>query len=152
MSVLRLLKTAAVYFGLVFGVGFMLGPPRVLLLEPLVGSRVAQLIESPIMLLAILVAGRWIGRRWCCDLAPMGLLVVGLFAAGFILAADLAVGVGLRGMSVSEAFLGRDPVAGPVYYGLVALTAVAPWMLGRSTPPTPEKCGEPSTESSGSDS
>jgi hypothetical protein len=127
MGVVRFLKPSAIYFGLVFGAGFLLGPLRVLLLEPRVGSRAAELLEAPVMLAAILAAGRWVGRRWCRGLTPAAILAVGLTAAGLVLAADLAVGVGLRGMSVAEVFAGRDPVAGPVYYWLVALTAVAPW-------------------------
>lgn len=130
-----LLKPSAAYFSLVFGVGFLLGPLRVLLLEPRVGSRVAELLEAPIMLAAILATGRWVGRRWCRGLAPAAQLGVGLVAAGLVLVADLAVGVCLRGMSVIEVFTGRDPVAGSIYYGLVALTAVAPWWFScRSAP------------------
>ena len=45
------------YFGLVFGVGFLLGPIRVLWLEPRFGPIVATACEAPFMLLAILVAG-----------------------------------------------------------------------------------------------
>ena len=43
MSVLRLVKPAAIYFGVVFGAGFALGPIRVLWLEPRVGARAAEL-------------------------------------------------------------------------------------------------------------
>jgi hypothetical protein len=50
------------YFGLVFGVGFLLGPIRVLWLEPRFGPIIATACEAPCMLLAILVAGRWVPR------------------------------------------------------------------------------------------
>ena len=41
---------AAVYFGLVFGVGFLFGIVRVLGLEPSIGQRWAELAEAPFML------------------------------------------------------------------------------------------------------
>ena len=130
-----MLKAAAAYFGVLFGVGFALGPIRVLLLEPRTGTRTAELIEAPVMLAVIVWAGRKVGRRWCAGMGPAARLAVGLIAAGLVLAADLAVGVGLRGLSAVEVFTGRDPVAGPIYYALVALAAVAPWALGRPPPP-----------------
>ena len=50
------------YFGLVFGTGFLLGPIRVLWLEPRFGPIIATACEAPFMLLAILVAARWVPR------------------------------------------------------------------------------------------
>jgi len=136
LNVLRWVKLAAIYFLIVFGVGFALGPIRILLLEPRLGVRTAELIEAPFMLLAVILAGRWVGRRLCAGYAPAARLGVGLAAAGTVVVADLAVGVGLRGMSVLEVFTARDPVSGSVYYALVALTAVAPWVFGRASAPS----------------
>lgn len=138
MSVARMAKLSAwgaLYFAIVFGVGFALGPVRVLWLEPRVGVRLAQLIEAPFLCLAIVMAGRWVGQRLRQGYGPLPRLGAGMLAAGLVLAADVGVGVALRGMSVVEVFSQRDPVAGPVYYALVALTAVAPWLLGRGGPP-----------------
>jgi hypothetical protein len=126
-----LAKWAAIYFALVFGVGFALGPIRVLWLEPRVGVRTAELIEAPFMFLAIVLAGRWVGQRLSRKGGTMTRLGAGLAAAGLVLAFDVAVGVGLRGMSAAQVFTERDPVSGTVYYVLVALTAIAPAVLGR---------------------
>lgn len=128
---MRLLKPALIYFGVVFGVGFVLGPFRVLLLEPRLGTRTAELAEAPVMLLAITLAGRWVGRRLCTGSSPVALLGVGVLAAALVLTADVAVGVGLRGMSVAQVFTARDPVSGTVYYLLIALFAAMPWVWGR---------------------
>jgi hypothetical protein len=125
-----MLKPAAIYFTLVFGVGFVLGTVRVLCVVPLVGARVAELIESPLMLLATVLAARWVVRRFCSGCGPGGLLGVGLAAVGVMLAAELIVGVGIRGMSPAGVFLERDPVSGAVYYGLLVLFALMPWLLG----------------------
>lgn len=128
------LAWAAVYFCAVFGTGFVLGPIRVLWLEPRLGVRAAELLEAPFMLLAIFLAGRWVGGRLRHRAGTASALAVGLLAAGLVLAADLAVGVGLRGMTWVEVFTARDPVSGPVYYGLVVLTGLAPWFFRRCAP------------------
>lgn len=126
-----ILRWSGIYFVAVFGVGFLLGPIRVLWLEPRLGVRAAQLIEAPIMLLAIVLAGRWVGGRLRSGYGASERLAVGAMAAGLVLLADLGVGVGLRGMTVAEVFGDRDPVSGTVYYALVALMALAPWALAR---------------------
>lgn len=124
-----MLKAAGAYFGLVFGTGFVLGAIRLPFLEPLAGERLAQLIEAPLMLIAIVLAARWTVRRLCRACAPATLLGVGAIAAGLVLAADVAVGVGLRGMSLAHVFLARDPVAGTLYYALILLYALMPRLL-----------------------
>jgi hypothetical protein len=125
----RVLRSAAVYFALVFGAGFVLGMIRVPLLVPRLGERVAELLEAPFMAVAIMLAAHWIGRRFAGS--DRELLAVGLVAAGLVLAADLLVGVALRGMSPFEVLLERDVVAGSVYYLLVGLFALLPWWMRR---------------------
>jgi len=125
-----LLKPAAAYFGLVFGTGFVLGAIRVSFLVPLLGDRIAELAEAPLMLVAIALAARWVVRRLCRHCGRGSLLAVGGIAAAAVLAADVGVGVGLRGMSWAQVFLERDPVSGAVYYALIALYALMPWMVG----------------------
>lgn len=102
------------------------------LLEPKLGVRVAELIEAPLMFLAILLAGRWTSRQLRSGYSPGAKLAVGALAAGLVLAADIVVGVGLREMSVRAVFTSRDPLSGFVYYGLVAWAAAAPWIMSRS--------------------
>jgi hypothetical protein len=60
----RIVKAAAVYFGLVFGAGFILGPIRILFVVPRFGARVAELMEAPLMLIVVAVAARWVVRRF----------------------------------------------------------------------------------------
>jgi hypothetical protein len=59
---MRVTPAMPFYCGLVFGVGFLLGPIRVLWLEPRFGPIIATACGAPFMLLAILVAGRWVPR------------------------------------------------------------------------------------------
>lgn len=58
------LRAGAAYFGWVFGVGFVLGSLRVPLLVPRLGERWAELLEMPLMALAIVLAARWVVRRF----------------------------------------------------------------------------------------
>ncbi|MCX7608291.1 MAG: hypothetical protein N2049_03610 [Anaerolineales bacterium] len=133
--ILRTARWGTIYFAILFGVGFALGLIRVPLLEPRLGVRAAQLIEAPLMFLAIVLAGRWIGRQLTGGYSSGAKLAVGILAAGLILGADVAVGVGLRSMTLVEVFSSRDPVSGFVYYMLIGLSAIAPWLmsLGRAT-------------------
>ena len=77
---LTILKAAAVYFVLVFGTGFVLGPIRILLLVPRFGVRVAELVEFPVMLVVIVLAARWLVRKF--QLGAHALLV-GFSRTGF---------------------------------------------------------------------
>jgi hypothetical protein len=125
-------KAAATYFGIVFGIGFVLGSLRVLWLVPRVGSRSAELYETPLMLLATVLAARWVCRRFVGRGRPSTSLAIGLLALSFLLVAELAVGVGVRGLTPLEVVVNRDPVSGTVYYVSLAVFAAAPWLWSRS--------------------
>jgi hypothetical protein len=60
---MRQLRTAVLYFVLVFSAGFVLGTVRVLFVVPAIGVRAAELIEMPLMLAIVVVAARFITRR-----------------------------------------------------------------------------------------
>lgn len=123
---MRLVRPTLAYFAIVFGAGFVLGVLRVLVLVPLLDTRAAELLELPLMILVIVLAAHWTTRRFAGIVRPSGWLGVGFMALVLVLAADLAVAVGLRGMSPAEAFTDRDPVSGRAYYGSLVLFAVMP--------------------------
>ena len=60
---MQILKAGVFYFALVFGAGFVLGPMRILWVVPRFGVRMAELLETPIMLVVTIFAARWIVRR-----------------------------------------------------------------------------------------
>jgi hypothetical protein len=128
---MQILKAGALYFAFVFGAGFMLGTIRVLWLVPNVGVRTAELMETPIMLVVIIVAARWIGRRLAVPPAPVTLLGVGLVALGLLLVAELGLVLGLQGLTIAEYVESRDPVAGTVYIVMLGVFAVMPIFLLR---------------------
>jgi hypothetical protein len=94
---MRIAAAAALYFAIVFGVGFLLGPIRVLWLEPRAGPIVAVACEAPLLLAAMALAARWVPRvvRLRRDWVP--LLAMGVGALVLQQLADFAVGTGLAG-------------------------------------------------------
>lgn len=127
-------KPALLYFFAIFGLGFVLGPIRVLLLEPHMGERAAVLAELPVMLALIIVAARWINRRFLSSTAPWQRLSVGGIALLVMLAAEFAVGMGLRRLSPTAILLDRDPVAGTAYYLSLLLFGLMPWLVSLRRP------------------
>jgi hypothetical protein len=109
--VMLVLKAGALYFALVFGAGFVLGTIRVLWVVPRVGERTAELIETPIMLLVIMLAARWVARRFAVASTPTTRLGVGGVALGFLLVAEWTLVLWLRGLTMGEYVASRDPVA-----------------------------------------
>jgi hypothetical protein len=126
---MRTLKAAMLYFVLVFGSGFLLGPIRILWLVPRLGARMAELIEAPIMLVIILVAARWVVNR--CAVAPTraNWLGVGFIALLLLLMAEFSLVLWLRHTSIKAYLTGRDPVSGAVYYAELAIFAVVPLVM-----------------------
>jgi hypothetical protein len=58
------LLAAITYVGLVFGAGFLLGTVRVLLVVPQLGVRSAELLEMPLMATVVVLAARFVVRRF----------------------------------------------------------------------------------------
>jgi hypothetical protein len=118
-----------VYFSLVFGVGFVLGVIRVLLLEPYLGERWSELAEMPLMLVAIIVSAQFVVRRFP---APnrASYLVSGAIALLLLVLVEFSVVLGIRGLSTAQYFAERDPIAGSVYVLMLIIFAAMPWLLG----------------------
>lgn len=133
-AIRRILKTAALYFALVFGAGFALGTIRVLWAVPAFGERAAELMETPVMFVVTLFAARWIIRRFAPPPAAAttgSRLAVGVVALGLLLASEFSVVLWLRGLSLREYFASRDPVSGTVYLVMLGVFAVMPLFVDR---------------------
>jgi hypothetical protein len=128
---MQILKSALLYFALVFGAGFVLGPIRVLWVVPRFGTRMAELMETPIMFVVILVAARWIVRRLALPYAVSIRLGVGSIALGLMLVAEFTLVLWLRGLSITEYLATRDPVSGTVYYMMLVVFAIMPLLVAR---------------------
>ena len=119
-------KAGLLYFAAVFGAGFALGTVRVLWLAPRLGARTAELLEMPIMLGVSIAAAVWIVRRQTVAPRAGPRLAMGSIALALLLAAEFAVVLPLRGLSMAEYSATLDPVTGPLYYAMLALFAVLP--------------------------
>lgn len=126
---MQILKASALYFTLVFGAGFVLGTVRVLWIVPRVGARRAELLETPLMLLVIILAGRWAVAHFSLPPIATTRLGVGLVALGLLLAAEFTLAVWLRRLTIREYLASRDPVAGTVYVIMLGVFSVMPLLL-----------------------
>ena len=118
------------YFILVFSVGFALGTIRVFWLVPQVGERVAELIEAPLMLAAMYFSARFVTHRFPAS-RPIEYIYSGVVALALLLAVEFSVVLGLRGLSITQYFAERDPIAGAVYLVMLVVFTAMPWLLGR---------------------
>jgi len=128
---MQFLKAGVAYFAIVFGAGFVLGPIRILWLAPRFGTRLAELMETPIMFVVILVAARWIVRRLALPSRASSRLGMGFIALGLMLIAEFTLVLWLRGLSIREYLASRDPVSGTVYYAMLGVFAIMPLLLTR---------------------
>jgi len=125
------LIAGAVYFVLVFAVGFVLGFIRVLWVVPAVGVMWAELIEAPLMLVAILLAARWTVRKLGVPPTTRARLGMGLVALGLLLCTELTLVLWLQGISIAEYVANREPVSGTVYLVMLGVFAVMPLLIAR---------------------
>jgi len=125
------LKAGALYFALVFGSGWILGPVRELWVVPRLGRTAGVLLEAPLMLAVTIAAARWVGRRLAPPTAPGTRLAVGPTGLGLLLVAEVAGMRWLRGLSVADYLASFRSVAGGVTALLFLLFAAMPALVGR---------------------
>jgi hypothetical protein len=63
VTIMQILKAGVLYFVVVVVAGFVLGTIRTLWLVPHVGTRMAELMEAPHMLVVTVMAARWTVRH-----------------------------------------------------------------------------------------
>lgn len=116
-------KAGAVYFAIVFALGFVLGTIRVLILLPHVGEMTAVLMEGPFILAASWIVCGMLVRRFAVAAALAPRLLMGASALILLLIAELLLGVYGFGRSLSEhvAHYGEAPgaigLAGQILFG-----------------------------------
>jgi hypothetical protein len=96
---MRLAAAVVLYFLIVFVVGFVLGPIHMLRFERSRGKTVAVLCEAPPLLIAMILAARWVPAKAGSGTDRWSLVAMGIGALALQQIADFAVGVILRGLS-----------------------------------------------------
>ena len=119
-----IVKAAVLYFTLVFGTGFVLGTIRTLWVVPRLGTRTAELLEAPFMLVATVVAAQWTVARLAVPSVPSARL-------GILVLAEFGPMLWLRGLSIRDYLAKRDPVSGTVYYAMLVVFAIMPLLVSR---------------------
>lgn len=128
---MQILKAGVIYFLLVFGAGFVLGPIRIRWVVPRLGVRIAELMEAPIMFVVIILSARWIVQELALPFTLSMRVGMGGIALALMLVAEFALVLRLRKLSIKEYLLTRDPVSGTVYYLMLVVFAVMPLLMGR---------------------
>jgi hypothetical protein len=128
---MQTLKAGALYFGIVFGVGFVLGTIRTFWLVPRVGARMAELMEQPFMLVVTIVAARWTVLYLAVPSLPFARLEMGGIALVLLLSAEFGLVLWFRRISIREYLATRDPVSGTVYYVMLGVFAIMPLFVAR---------------------
>jgi hypothetical protein len=126
---MQTIEAGVLYFALVFAAGFVLGIVRTLWAVPRVGTRKAELMEAPIMLVIAIVVARWIVMRLAVSPTPSARLMMGCIALFLMLVAEFGFVLRLRGLTIRDYFASRDPVAETVYYVMLAVFAVMPLLV-----------------------
>lgn len=124
-----LIGAIAVYFGMVYGAGFVLGIVRTLWLAPRFGDQRAELLEMPVMLCVMIVAALLVVRRFIPTCSVRQALFIGAGGLGLLLIAEVLGIVLLRGERVTEYIAARDPLAGSIFLVMLLLSAIAPAAL-----------------------
>jgi hypothetical protein len=128
---MRLISAAALYFLIVFGVGFVCGPVRVFWLEPSLGEALATFCEAPFLLTAMWLAARRLPPALGLRPTIVSLAIMG--GGAFVLQqfADFAVGTFLREISPAQQLAHLLTPAGMIYAALllafVAMPLLANW-------------------------
>jgi hypothetical protein len=131
----RVIRAAVAYFAVVFAAGFAFGVVRVGWVVPAIGERAAELAEMPLILAVVVLAARWVARKFHLPGSVPVRLAVGALALVLLLSLELTVVLALRGMSFAQYLDSRDPISGGAYLASLLLFGLMPALLTRSAGP-----------------
>lgn len=125
----NILKLSLIYFLLVFGCGFIFGTIRTLWLLPHFSNRSAELIEMPIMLLVIFFSAKFVINKLPSTTSEPRPILIGILALLYLLIAEFSLVLELRGITLREYFMTRDPISGSAYMLSLIIYALMPYLL-----------------------
>ena len=123
---IRAALAGAVYFLVVYVVGFALGTVRVLLVTPRLGATAAVLIELPFMLTASWIACRHIIRRMAVPPRLSARLAMGASAFVLLMLVETVVGMAAFGQTLDAQIATLLGVAGLIGLGGQVMFALLP--------------------------
>lgn len=131
MDHVRIVKAGVLYFAVVFAAGLVLGPIRILWVVPRLGTRTAELMEAPIMVVVSILSARRVVRRLAVPHTTGSRVGMGCLALVLMLGAEFTLVLALRGLTLRQYLSSRDPVSGTVYYVALGVFAFMPLIVGR---------------------
>lgn len=128
---MRAVAAGGLYVSVMFALGFVLGPIRVLLVEPSLGPVRAILLEAPFLLLGMLLAAPR-AMRWADMPDSLGnRLVMGLTAAAWLMLFEMLGSALLRGVPPGELLRQQATPHGLIGLALVGVLGLAPLVVRR---------------------
>jgi hypothetical protein len=125
---LRSFKAGAVYFLLLYVIGFLLGATRELLLAPRFGVVVASALEALPMFAAIIHFAPLIARRFGVPAKSVGRIIMGLVGLALLIGAEIAMTRAMRGLSPEQWLAHFASIEGAIYAVLLCCFAAMPWI------------------------
>ncbi len=126
-----LVAAGLAWFAAIFALGFLLGPIRVLILEPRLGPAAAVAVEAVPMLAGMAFLAPRIARRFAVPPGWRSHLLMGLIGIALTIAAETALAALLRGRGPGFwAEQARTP-EGWIYLALLAAFALMPLLRRR---------------------
>jgi len=125
------IKAGALYCAILFAVGMLLGPIRIMLVSPRGGEAIGVAVEAPFLLVAMVFAARWVAAHFALPATAGARLGMGAVALALQQLGDLGVAFLLRGMSWQGYLAGFTGLRGAIYIALLVLFLLMPLLLAR---------------------
>jgi hypothetical protein len=129
---MRVLKAGVTYFLLVFAGGWIMGPIRELWAVPHFGPTMGLLLEAVIMLIAMIVAARWVVRWFEVPQTLPAMISMGLVALGLLVPAEIAGVVLVRSQSLQDYLASYANGPGVISLIMFLLFAAMPTLVTRA--------------------
>lgn len=124
----RTIAAAGTYAAFLFAIYLVSGPLRAARLDPALGATAGATVEAGLFVPVIMFGGTMIPAVFGLTRKSSGLLLTGVFALAFFLAADGLVAVTLCGLSLGEHLSRFLTPAGWIQGGALLLFAAFPWL------------------------
>lgn len=129
-GLVQVLNAGAVYFLVTLGAGIVLEVIRLQVVGLHFSGRIAQMMEIPMHLLAVIIAARWAIDRFALPPFPGIRLGVGLVALVFWVLMEWIIILPFHGLSLDEFLAAQHPVVGTLPIGALGVLTVMPFLVG----------------------
>ena len=126
-----ILAAGAFWFAVMFSIGVLLGPVRMVLLEPQLGPLGAVLVEALPMLVAMTLLAPWAARLFGVPATIRARLAMGASGLILLIVAETILGALLRGQGPGFWLTRAGTAEGWVYFALLGAFALMPLLRRR---------------------